>query len=41
MVPFAALADLGPDFSDSPLLILTLAILVAFAIYLILRSKRK
>ena len=40
----ALLADkspVSPDIADSPWLVLTLAILVAFSIYLILRSKRK
>jgi len=40
----ALLADqslVTPDIADTPWLVLTLAILAAFAIYLILRSKRK
>ena len=40
----ALLADQSPgtpDNTDTPWLVLTLAILVAFSIYLILRSKRK
>lgn len=37
----ADLAALDPDITDTPWLVLTLAILVAFSIYLILRSKRK
>jgi hypothetical protein len=41
MAPFAALAALEPDITDTPWLVLTLAILVAFSVYLILRSKRK
>ena len=41
MAPFTALPALDPDISDTPWLVLTLAILVAFSIYLILRSKRK
>lgn len=42
--PMALLADQPPgtpDIADTPWLVLTLAILVAFSIYLILRSKRK
>ncbi|MEN9653527.1 MAG: hypothetical protein RL303_1247 [Verrucomicrobiota bacterium] len=38
---FAEFTGLQPDITDSPWLVLTLAVLVAFAIYLILRSKRK
>ena len=34
-------AEIDPDITDTPWLVLTLAILVAFSIYLILRSKRK
>jgi hypothetical protein len=34
-------AALDPDITESPVLVLALAILVAFSIYLILRSKRK
>ena len=41
MAPFAAVTALDPDITDSPWLVLALAILVAFSIYLILRSKRK
>ncbi len=41
MAPFAELAAIDPDITESPLLVLALAILVAFSIYLILRSKRK
>ena len=41
MAIFADLPPLSPDFADTPWLVLTLAILVAFSIYLILRSKRK
>ncbi|MFZ9604620.1 MAG: acetyl-coenzyme A synthetase N-terminal domain-containing protein, partial [Opitutales bacterium] len=35
------LAEAGPSIIESPVLVLTLAILIAFAIYVILRSKRK
>jgi hypothetical protein len=41
MAPLAAFSALQPDITDSPWLVLALALLVAFAIYLILRSKRK
>lgn len=41
MAPFAAFPAIDPDITDSPWLVLALAVLVAFAIYLILRSKRK
>ena len=41
MAPFAAVPALDPDITDTPWLVLTLAILVAFSVYLILRSKRK
>jgi hypothetical protein len=41
MTLFADQPPLSPDFTDTPWLFLTLAILVAFSIYLILRSKRK
>jgi hypothetical protein len=41
MAPFAAFTALDPDITDTPWLVLALAILVAFSIYLILRSKRK
>ncbi len=34
-------AEIDPDITESPKLVLALAILVAFSIYLILRSKRK
>ena len=35
------LAEIDPDITDTPWLVLALAILVAFSVYLILRSKRK
>jgi hypothetical protein len=38
---FAEITAVDPDITESPLLVLALAILVAFSIYLILRSKRK
>ena len=38
---FAEQPAVAPDISESPELVLALAILVAFSIYLILRSKRK
>ena len=41
MAPFLPLAEIDPDITDTPWLVLSLAILVAFSIYLILRSKRK
>lgn len=41
MAPFAALTALDPDIADTPWLVLALALVVAFSIYLILRSKRK
>ncbi|MEY3813247.1 MAG: hypothetical protein RI910_2541 [Verrucomicrobiota bacterium] len=34
-------AEIDPDITGTPWLVLALAILVAFSIYLILRSKRK
>jgi len=41
MAIFAEQPPLSPDFIDTPWLVLTLAILVAFSVYLILRSKSK
>ena len=41
MALVAAQSPGTPDISGTPWLVLTLAILVAFSIYLILRSKRK
>ena len=41
MALFADQSPGTPDIADTPWLVLTLAILVAFSIYLILRSKRK
>jgi hypothetical protein len=41
MALFANQPPLSPDITDTPWLVLTLAILVAFSVYLILRSKRK
>ncbi len=38
---FAESPSLQPDITDSPWLVLALAVLVAFSVYLILRSKRK
>ena len=34
-------AEISPDITGTPWLVLALALLVAFTIYLILRSKRK
>ncbi len=41
MAIFAEQPPFSPDFIETPWLFLTLAILVAFSVYLILRSKRK
>jgi hypothetical protein len=41
MVIFADQPPLSPDITGTPWLVLALALLVAFSIYLILRSKRK
>jgi hypothetical protein len=41
MAIFADQPPLSPGFTDTPWLVLALAILVAFSVYLILRSKRK